>query len=520
MKLSLERLLTDRNSFDLGTASPLQLAITRAADGRPIGDELDDAAVLRHFGCERSRIGLVAPVIVVIVAGVRGGKSLMAACAAVKGSLTADLSRLKKHEIPRFAIIAPTVDNAQATFRLLTGSVMASPTLKKLVVGEPTADTLMIRRPDGRLVEIVVVAASRGAITVRSRWLVGFVLDEVALFGSEPNGAVINAEELKRAAETRLVPGAQGWLISSPYGPTGLLYEEYKAHFGQPGRTLVVHAPTRALNPTFPAEQVEAIRAREPDIAAREYDAAWIDADAAFFDGASIERAIRSAPLERPPVAGASYVAAWDAATRSNGWSLVIARNTEGSGLAPRIEVALAREWKGSKAAPLKPEIVIAEIATLLRPYGIREVMSDSWSADALAAIARAHGFSVREWGGATRADRQHEMYRKLGLLLSADRIELPPHPVLKNDLKLVRKRATANGVRIDLPKTPDGRHADFAPALVLASFFAEMTPARGQPSGRVHLRAGGGPSHLLTLEEHINHGQRRGDWGRGMFGT
>lgn len=500
--IDLETLLTSKDGFDL-PASPLQRAIVRAADGRPIGDALSDGEVERHFGCEPHKLGLAKPTLVVIVAGVRSGKSLISACAAVKQSLTADLSRLKRHEIPRFAIVAPKVDNAQATFRLLVGSITSSPKLRKLIEGTPTADTLMLRRPDGRSVEIVVVAASRGAVTVRSRWLTGFVLDECALFGSEPTGAIINAEELLRGAETRLVPGGQGWIISSPFGPQGLLWELHKAHFGKPGRTIVVHSPTLAMNPSFPAEQVEAIRAREPDVAAREYDALWVDAADAFFDGASIDRAVRAEPLERPP-ASSNYVAAWDAATRGNSWCLVIARNLEGSGLPPRIEVSLAKQWTGSRVAPLKPEVVIGEIAPILRRYGVREVMSDHWSLDALDAIARQAGFQVREWRQATRTDREHEMYRKVSVLLSSGRIELAPHAVLKNDLKLVCKRATANGVRIELPRTPDGRHADFAPALVLASYFAEMSPARTQaraiPIGPHSL---GWPA----LEAHLNYG-------------
>ena len=111
--LTLEALLTSPTGFDLTTASPLQRALARVADGRAIGNLLDDAEIERHFGCSRSSIGLVAPVLVCVIAGVRGGKSLMAACAAVKGSLTADLSALKQHEIARFAIIAPTVDVAR-----------------------------------------------------------------------------------------------------------------------------------------------------------------------------------------------------------------------------------------------------------------------------------------------------------------------------------------------------------------------------------------------------------------------
>ena len=284
-EISFERLLVDPTGFNLTTASPLQLALTRAADGRPIGAGLDDAGVERHFGCERSRIGLVAPTLVVVVAGVRGGKSLLASCAAVRSCLDADLSGLKPHEIPRFAIVAPSVDNARVVFQHLTGSVMASPRLSRMVVGKsatidvadggrakPTVDTLVLRRPDGRVLEIVVVAAGRGGITLRSRWLVGFVFDECALFGSEIAGAAVNAESLLHAAEPRLLPGAQGWLISSPYGPQGLLYEMYKEHFGNPGEVLVCHAPTRALNPSYPEAKIEALRRRRPDVAAREHE--------------------------------------------------------------------------------------------------------------------------------------------------------------------------------------------------------------------------------------------------------
>lgn len=470
--LSTEKLLTDRTGFDLA-ASPLQRTLVRAADGLPVGDDLDDAAIERHFGCGRSQLGLAIPVLVVVVAGVRGGKSLLAACAAVKGCLSADLSRLKAHEIPRFAIVAPTVDNAQATFRLLTGSMLASPQLAALVVGEPTADTLTIRRPDGRVVEIVVVAASRGAVTLRSRWLVGFVLDEVALFGSEPTGAVVNAEELLRAAETRLVPGAQGWLISSPFGPQGILYELYREHFGKPGRVLVVHAPTRAMNPTFPAEQVEAIRQRQPDVAAREYDAAWIDADTAFFHGQSIDRAMRKAPLVIPFEEGHVYECVIDPGFRSNAWTMAIAtlRDTP-TGLRPT--VVLAKQWQGSKANPLKPRDVFTEIANDLGPYGVDVVYSDQASGDALRDIAESVGlFLVIE--PSTQANKL-EMYGNLETLLSTNNVDLPPVSMVKQDLLGVRKRVGRSGVSVDLAKTQDGRHSDFAPS-VAGAIAKAVTP-------------------------------------------
>ena len=118
---------------------------------------------------------------------------------------------------------------------------------------------------------------------MRLGWLAGFVLDEAALFGESAAGAAVNAEEILQAAETRLLPGGQGWVISSPYGPTGILYDLYCKHWGKPGHTLVVRAPTRAMNPMFPQEQIDKIRAEKPDVASREYDAEWVDADSAFF---------------------------------------------------------------------------------------------------------------------------------------------------------------------------------------------------------------------------------------------
>lgn len=478
--ISLEHLLTAPAGFDLRTASPLQIGLTRAADGVPLGDGLTDEEIERHFGCTRSQLGLVLPVLVVIVAGVRAGKSLLAACAAVKGCLSADLSKLKQHELPRFAIVAPTVDNAQATFRLLTGSVMASPKLKRLVVGDPTSDTLVMRRPDGRIVEIVVVAASRGAVTLRSRWLAGFCLDEVALFGSEPTGAAVNSEELLRAAETRLVPRAQGWLISSPFGPQGLLHQLYVDHFGKPGRTLVVHAPTRALNPTFSEAQVEAIRARQPDVAAREYDASWIDAATAFFNGKSIDRATRKAPEVLPPEPNHGYVCMIDPATRGNAWTMAVATlRTTPTGSKPTI--VLAKQWQGSKASPLSPRAVLEEMANDLRPYGVSIVWSDQASGDALRDLAASVGLTLVV-EASTQANKL-ATYANLETLLAAGNVELPPTPLVKQDLLGVRRRIGRNGVSVDLERTANGRHSDFAPSIAGAIAKA-VAPAWAQ--GRI----------------------------------
>lgn len=476
-RVSLERLLTSKDGFDLDEASPLQRAICRAADGLPMGDALGDEACERHFGCPAEELGKERPALVAVVAGVRSGKSVIAGAAAIRSCLEVDLSRRKRHELARFAIVAPTVDNATATFRLLAGSIHDAPSLSKMIDGE-TGDTLTLRRPDGRLVEIVVVAALRGAVTLRSRWLVGFALDEAALFGAETTGAVVTAEELLRVGETRLLPGGQGWIISSPFGPSGLLYDLWRSHFGRPGRVLVVHAPTRAMNPSFPAEQIERVRDRAPDVAAREFDGLWIDPDTALLDGPSVDACTRRAPLEEPPKIGARYAAAWDAATRGNSWTLVVARSA-----GDRVVVSCARQWTGSKVRPLDPAAVIAEIAAVLATYRVRYVACDAWGADALQSLARAHGIQllVRTSSPAESFAR----YDRLRTLVATSAIELAPHPTLVQDLKSIRKKAQANGVRIELPRTIDGRHADFAPSVALAIDGSFASGGFGGPAAR-----------------------------------
>ena len=181
--VALEQLLTSSAGCGLTTASPLQRAICRAAEGHEVGDVLTAEEMVRHFGVSELPAG-TKPTIVVVVAGVRGGKSVMASAAGIHAALTVDLAHLKHHELPRFAIVAPTVDAAKATFTLLTGMLRASRALSQFVESE-TADTVVIKRADGRRVELVVVAAHRGGLSVRNRWLVGFVLDEVAQFGAE-----------------------------------------------------------------------------------------------------------------------------------------------------------------------------------------------------------------------------------------------------------------------------------------------------------------------------------------------
>ena len=464
-----------RLALDGGEPSALQLAICHAASGLACPD-LGDLAP--HFGS--TSLEATRPTFVALIAGVRGGKSFLAAAAAISGAFSADCSRLTKREVPRFAIVAPSRDLARATYTILRGIVESHPWLVSRLDGKPTADRLRLRRLDGRIVEVCVVAAAVGGQTVRARWLAGYVLDECAHFGRETDGAVVTAESLQDAAGKRLLGGAQGWLISSPYGPSGLLYDVYTREFGKPGRWLVVRAPTRALNPTFPLETVEAAKLENPDGAAREYDAEWTDAEASLLSSADVD-ACSTRVGDAARLEGAVYVACMDPAggRGGNAWTLAIACHTAERG----VVIACCREWVGSRTAPLDLAATLREIKRVAWSYGVHVVETDRWSAEFLIALARQEGLSVSQWPGSAGEDFQ--LADSLRTALAVRRVELPVDAHVRADLLACRRYLTPSGVSLRLPTTADGRHCDYVPSITRAHQRALGTAAWRAPEER-----------------------------------
>lgn len=504
-----------------------QVALCRLVEGRPLNGCLTEELARAVFGCGLDALARMArPDLVCLVAGVRGGKSKLVACAAVWSALQVDCSVATPEEEIWFAVVAPRGRTARATYAQVLGLVRR-PELEGLVEGKPTAEEIKLRRPDGRLVSIVVTAASSGGVTVRARWLAGLCLDEVAQFGLESAGAAVNAEEMLGAAETRILDGGASWLASSPYGPQGLLHSTWSRHFGKPGvaleadedaatdgySVLVLHAPTRTLNPAFPAKKIAALRARDPDRAAREYDAAWTDPEAAWFPSAWVDLARRTEPATRPREDGVSYYAAMDPATRGNAWTLVVAgRRYDTARQRSVLAIVVAREWIGSRTAPLDPKAVLTEQRDLLSAYGVSMVETDQWSSDALRSIASDLGLHVVE--RAIGADR-FDLYDSLRTKLGAGDVELPPDEQVRSDLLGVRRRLTAGGVAIHLPKTADGRHCDYAPAIVLVVAKYHPEPMQSLPvsgSAEYYER-----EEAEMLKEELESQQKEKPWRRGL---
>lgn len=466
---STERVLTAPGGFGLDKATPVQRAICRVLDGRDLGDVADHEHVVSAFGgkvpTERARE-------LCLFAGKRGGKTAIAAAFIAVCSQRIDCSGLLPGEHVRIPVVSLSRDLAAQTFGHIRGAIEASPALRSLLVTDPTADTIQLRHPSGRVVEVVVTAGARAGASVAARWLGGAVFDEFPrMLGADE--ATVNWDHMRGEVVGRVLPGGAILNIGQPWAPFGPAYSMFLEHWGRPGAVVVVKAPAYRMNPWWwTPERCEDFKRNAPDRYATDVEAEFAAQEEALFNDLELARATRSTEPALEPNPLASYEAAMDPATRRNAWTLTITTKQEG-----RIRVALAAQWVGTKLEPLSPRKVMAEIAELVRPYRVAGVMTDQYYSDALRDFADDAKVGILPIS--LTAEAQTKAYLSMQLRIAAGLFELAPDMMLRTDLQRLRKRVTQTGVAIVLPKTSDGRHCDYAPPLMLAThrYLEEMRP-------------------------------------------
>ena len=464
MTIDLESLLTSPAAFGLERATPVQRAACRAIDGLPLEELAHDAQVQQAFGgIEAIRaLPTTRPKEFILLAATRTAKSMIAAATELRAALTVDISELMPGEIPRAVVVSLTMDNARATFDHLKGTMMARPSLRPLLLEEPKTDSMLVRSQCGRPVEVAVVPLSRAGGSLVSRWLVGAIFDEAPRMIGEEDG-VKNLSDARANAVGRLLPGAQMGTIGSPWAPYGPVYELVHEYFGKPSERLVVVRGTGPmLNPAWwTPERCEALKVTDPLTYRTDVLGEFADSEWSLISSIELD-AVERRQLVLPPQQGQHYVATMDPATRGNAWTLTVGtRDSSG-----KLIVVLAKQWLGSKSAPLSPEAVLTEAASILRPYRVIHVCSDQFAVDAIRDLARQVGLQILE--RAWDAERKLELFEKLRLLISRRQIELPADPKVRGDLLMVAKRVTRASVAIELPKTTDGRHCDYAAAIAM----------------------------------------------------
>ena len=106
------------------------------------------------------------------------------------------------------------------------------------------------------------------------------------------------------------IAGSMLILISSALKRSGLLYEQWKNHYGRnDDGILVVKGGTLQFNPTFDHTVIERALIEDRALFGAEYLSKWRDDLATFISRQLLEAAVDTDVIVRPPQEGVSYFA-------------------------------------------------------------------------------------------------------------------------------------------------------------------------------------------------------------------
>jgi hypothetical protein len=492
---SLETVLTSPHFFALEKATACQRAICRICEGLPLDDLAADADVREMVGGQEAldilAPGSFRPKEVDVLSGIRGGKSLIIAAHAFWSSQVVNLDALRPGEVPRFPIVSINIKSAEATLGHLVGTLSSKPLLKSFLVGDPVDGSVYIRHSTGAIIEVCVAAGARAGANLVSVWLCGLGIEELGRQAGEAQGFAVNFEAQLAAASGRVLEGGQILCVGSPWAPFGPAYERASTCFGKPTpERVILKARGPQMNPQWwtPA-RCESLKRTNATSYVTDGCAEFCDPSTSALAQSDVRAAVRrDGPLVIPPTAGGFLSVGLDPASRGNDFTAVVVRSfqdLEDPTHITRYEVMLARRWSGSTLNPLSPALVLREIAQLLKPYFPNHqsrVFQDQASGDANRDLAARFGLEVivrHVSAGNQRDDRpvnpnvvfRNTMYETMIAAFQQRVISIPDDTYLVNDLLAIQRVTTRAGVTYDLPRSADGRHCDFAPALALALY-------------------------------------------------
>ena len=389
----------------------------------------------------------------VAIVGRGGGKDAVASVIATVIAVNFDpVGKLRPGERATVMALAVDRDQAAIVFNYIRAYFEQIPALAAMVTH---MDNEAIELNNG--VEIVVSTNTfRG---VRGRSIICAIFDEVAFFRDERSASP--DVELHAAVDPGLarVPGSMLIMISSAHKRAGLLYEHWRKYYGVDNDdVLVVRGSTLQFNPTFDADVIATALERDPAVYNAEYCSQWRDDLQGFLTREQLDAAVDRGLLVRPPVSGTRYHASADpSGGRSDSFTCGIA-HMEGN--------SVLLDMLFERRPPFNPSEVVAEIAALLKGYGLTKITGDKyaaqWTVEAFAKEAVRYEASERD---------RSAIYMDSLPLFTSGRARLIDNPKMVNQFAALERRTFSTGrERIDHGVSG---HDDLANAAALALVLA-----------------------------------------------
>lgn len=304
---------------------------------------------------------------VTILAGRRSGKSNQ--CLSNVVIFEAVLGQHERHlsvgEVGTILLIATSKRQAQTDFQYVRGKLKNSEILEGMIVGE-TKETISLRNG----IQIAVYPCSE--VAARGISCVCAALDELAFFKHE--GVSVDKQIVDSIRPSLIqFPGSKLLKISSPSKKSGVVWQDYRDHYGKDSEVLVFQAPSHKMNPQISKQFVDGELTKDRTFAASEYMALFKDDIGDYVDPEDLSAVVHEGRRELPYIPNMQLFAFVDP---SGGKSDDMTLSITGRELDGRIVQVCIR----TKRAPFNPASCVKEFAETLKFYNLHQVTGDRYS--------------------------------------------------------------------------------------------------------------------------------------------
>lgn len=438
-------------------------------------DETSERALaLKMFG-GIERVDSSAKRFIVMRLGRGSGKTTLCSAFGVYEAVTHDIRKCGPGDVPFVMIVAPDKPTAQLSIRMSREMIRSQPALERLVVSD-TAEKIVLRRPDGRMVAIEAFAATRGGSAMRGRTIMSFLMDEAEFFlsndGSNGKEYAVNDRDIFRALKPRLLRNGKGMLISTPWPVETLMGEMFEENWGKCEKAVAIKAPTLLVRGDDPdiVAMVEDELAKDPENARREL---FCELDGLsggeFFDVNALKISIHKVEPEDFPIPAHPE---WPVAVGcdlgfTGDSSAICVVQFDGQ----KYRQVHLEEFRPKPGKPLKPSEVIGKFAEIAKRYGATGVVADGYYREALREQLEAHNLVVFHAPEGTKG--KADVFQRTRAVLHEGRVLIPDVPICRRMIAqakmVVSKPAPGGTVTIRIPRKIGMGHGDLVSAWTLA---------------------------------------------------
>jgi hypothetical protein len=453
------RAIRDRRLIGDRKLSPAQETALRALYGLPLSDEQFDI-FCRATGRESYEPAEYREAS--FICGRRSGKSSKLAA-----NIAVFEAAFRRHELAEgergyVVALAPTRRQAAVVFQYVLARLEGSPTLRRLIDGEPRADEIDMTNG------ITIAVWPANFRTIRGISIVCAVCDEIAFWQDDATGAN-PASEVLRAIRPAMASFEKAKLvkISSPFAKSGVVWDDWNERATH-SEMLVWKLDTATMNPSLSRRFLAEEERRDPESFAREYGAEFYESASALLPAEAVQACVQAGRCELLPNPGTSYNAALDAAFRGDAFAFALVHR-EGE----KVVQDVTRSWRGSRTRPVNLAETLTEIVATLRAYGVSRIFGDQFCSEPIKQALAARGIEFIQT--TTLGSRASGIWASLRTIVTSGQIELLDDAETVAELKRLELIVTRGGNQRVEASTG---HDDRAVALALAAHQAVSQPA------------------------------------------